>query len=171
MAFTGGRPSVSAQNRNNGGFTLIELMVTVAILTVAVGLAVPEFLRWHVQSQLRQATTEIATQLMLARMAAMNRNRSVDVTVQSSGGAVHISAVAPASGAAVIKDASFPTRVTAVVGSPVTVSFSSLGMRTTGGTGTQTIGVCDTYRRQYSVSIIPSGKVNWSINPSGTACP
>ena len=67
------KTSVSAQNRNNGGFTLIELMVTVAILTVAVGLAVPEFLRWHVQSQLRQATTEIATELMLARMAAMNR--------------------------------------------------------------------------------------------------
>ena len=171
MAFTGGLTVVSALNRNNGGFTLIELMVTVAILTVAVGLAVPEFLRWHAQSQLRQATTEIATQLMLARMAAMNRNRSVDVTIQSFGGAVHISAVAPASGAAVIKDTSFPTRVTAVVGSPVVVSFSSLGMRTTGGTGTQTIGVCDTYRRQYSVSIIPSGKVNWSNNPSGTACP
>jgi hypothetical protein len=84
---------------------------------------------------------------------------------------VQISAIAPASGAAVIKDKSFPTRVTSVVGSPVTVSFSSLGMRTTGGTGTQTIGVCDTYRRQYSVSIIPSGKVNWSVNPSGSPCP
>ena len=65
----------------------------------------------------------------------------------------------------------FNTRVASVVGSPVTVSFSSLGLRTTGGTGTQTIGVCDTYQRQYSVVIIPSGKVQWSINPSGTACP
>jgi Tfp pilus assembly protein FimT len=146
-------------------------MVVVGILTIAVGLAIPEFLRWHVQSQLRQATSEIATQLTLARMAAMNRNRSVDVTVQSSGGAVHISAVSPSSGAAVIKDKAFPTRVTSVLGSPVTVSFSSMGMRTTAGTGTQTIGVCDTYQRQYSVSIIPSGKVQWSINPSGTPCP
>jgi prepilin-type N-terminal cleavage/methylation domain-containing protein len=161
---------VSTLNRN-GGFTLIELMVVVGILTIAVAVAVPEFLRWHVQSQLRQATTEIATQLMLARMAAMNRNRSVDVTVQSTGGAVHISAVAPATGAEVIKDKVFPSRVTSVMGSPVTVSFSSLGLRTTAGTGTQTIGVCDTYQRQYSVSIIPSGKVQWSINPSATPCP
>ena len=161
---------MSALNRTNG-FTLIELMVVVGILTIAVALALPEFLRWHVQSQLRQATSEIATQLMLARMAAMNRNRSVDVTVQTTGGAVRISAIAPASGAEVIKEKVFPTRVTSVVGSPVTVSFSSLGMRTTGGTGTQTIGVCDTYQRQYSVSIIPAGKVQWSIYPSGTPCP
>jgi prepilin-type N-terminal cleavage/methylation domain-containing protein len=161
---------VSALSRNSG-FTLIELMVVVAILTIAVGLALPEFLRWHVQSQLRQASSEIATQLMLARMAAMNRNRSVDVTVQGSGEGVHISAFAPSSGTTVIKDKMFSSRVTSVLGSPVIVSFSSMGMRTTGGSGTQTIGVCDTYQRQYSVSIIPSGKVNWSINPTGTPCP
>jgi type IV fimbrial biogenesis protein FimT len=153
------------------GFTLIELMITVAILTIGVSLAIPDFLRWYGQSQLRQATTEIATQLTLARMAGMNRNRSVDVTVQTSGGAVHISGVASSSGVAVIKDKSFPTRVTSVVGSPVTVSFSSMGVRTSGGTGAQTIGVCDTYGRQYSVTIIPSGKVNWSPNSSGTPCP
>lgn len=152
------------------GFTLIELMITVAILTIAVGLAIPDFLRWHVQSQLRQATTEIATQLTLARMVGMNRNRSVDVTVQTSGGAVHISALS-SSGVAVIQDKSFPTRVTSVVGSPVTVSFSSLGVRTSGGTGAQTIGVCDSYGRQYSVTIIQSGKVNWSPNSGGTPCP
>jgi prepilin-type N-terminal cleavage/methylation domain-containing protein len=152
------------------GFTLIELMIAVAILTIAVALAIPDFLRWHVQSQLRQATTEIATQLTLARMVGMNRNRSVDVTVQTSGGAVHISALS-SSGVVVIKDKSFPTRVTSVVGSPVTVSFSSMGVRTSAGTGTQTIGVCDSYGRQYSVTIIPSGKVNWSPNGGGTPCP
>ncbi|WP_455378379.1 pilus assembly FimT family protein [Petrachloros mirabilis] len=157
--------------RGNAGFTLVEVMIAAAILTIAAGLAVPEFLRWYVQSQLRQATSEIATQLTLARMAAMNRNRSVDVTVQQSGGALHMSAVAPSSGESVINDKSFPTSVKTVIGSPVLVSFSSLGIRTSAGTGTQTIGVCDMYNRQYSISIIPSGKVNWSINASGTPCP
>jgi prepilin-type N-terminal cleavage/methylation domain-containing protein len=153
------------------GFTLVELMIAVAILAIGVSLAIPDFLRWYTQSQLRQATSEIATQLILARMAGMNRNRAVDVTVQTSGGAVHISAVSSSSGVAVINDKSFPSRVTSIVGSPVTVSFSSLGLRTTGGTGVQSIGVCDTYGRQYSVTIIPAGKVNWSVNPGGTPCP
>ena len=161
---------MSRQYRNSG-FTLIELMIAVAILSIATSLAVPEFLRWHAQSRLRQATSEIATQLVLARMAAMNRNRNVDVTVQTTGGLVHLSAVTSTSGTPVINDTTFPGQVSSVVGSPVTISFSSLGLRTSGGTGTQFIGVCDIYKRQYSVAVVPSGKVNWSINNTGTACP
>ena len=152
------------------GFTLIELMIAVAIIGIAAALAMPDFLRWQAQSQLRQATSEIATQMTLARMAGMNRNRSVNVTVQNLGGQIHISALS-SSGAVVITDKSFTSGVMSVVGSPVTVSFSSLGIRTNGGTGVQSIGVCDRYNRQYSVTIIPSGKVNWSVDPSGTPCP
>src|SRR5512146_3058487 len=121
------------------GFTLVELMVAVAIISIAVGLAMPYYSEWQAQSKLRQATSEIATQLTLARMAAMNRNRSVDVTVENLGGTVHISAVS--SGVAVIKDKNLPPRVTSVIGSPITVSFSSMGLRTSGGTGVQSIGV------------------------------
>lgn len=161
--------------KRNGGFTLIELMITVAILTIAASLAIPEFLRWHVQSRLRQTTSEIATQLVLARMIAMNRNRAVDVTVQTVSGVLHLSAstsaTPPATGVVVIKDKTFPIQVPSMVGSPVTVSFSSMGIKTSGGTGTQSIGVCDVYKRQYSVLIAPSGKVNWSNNSTATSCP
>jgi prepilin-type N-terminal cleavage/methylation domain-containing protein len=153
------------------GFTLVELMVAMAIITIAVGLAMPYYSQWQAQSKLRQATSEIATQLTLARMAAMNRNRSVDVTVQSSGGTVHVSAVTSSSGVPVIKDTPLQAGGTSVVGSPITVSFSSMGSRTSGGTGVQEIGVCDTFKRQYAVTVIPTGKVNWSTNASATPCP
>ena len=157
--------------QRNSGFTLIELMIAVAIIGIAASLAIPEFLRWNAQSQLREATSEIATQLALARMIAMNRNTSVDVTVQTASGVLHVSAITPASGTVVIKDKTFPSQVPSMVGSPVTVSFSSLGLRTSGGTGSQSIGVCDAYKRQYSVMVIPSGKVNWSRNSTATSCP
>jgi len=171
MACGGGLPTVRAVNRD-AGFTLIELMIAVAIVTIATALAVPNFLRWYTQFELRQATSEIATQLILARMAGMNRNRGVVVTVQTVGTLAHISAVtSDVSPVSVINDKSLPG-APSVVGSPVTVSFSSMGLRTSGGTGTQTIGVCDAYKRQYSVTIIPTGKVNWSVdNLSGIPCP
>jgi len=156
------------------GFTLIELMIAVAIAAIAVSLAVPNFLRWYNESQLRQATSEIANKLTLARLAGMTQNRGVNVTVQNVGAVVQISAVA-SSGTSVFTNTneSFPPRVKSIVGSPVTVSFSSLGLRTSAGTGVQTIGVCDAYGNQYSVTIIPTGKVNWSVNPiqPPTPCP
>jgi len=151
------------------GFTLVEVMVAAGILTIAAALMLPNFLQWYAQSQLRQATSDIATQLTLARMAGMNRNRGVDVTVQNVAGAVQISAVS--SGVAVFNDKTLPPRASSVVGSPIVVSFSSLGLRTSGGTGVQTIGVCDAYKRQYSVTIVPSGKVNFSLDSSVTPCP
>jgi len=164
------RCTMQMYRARQAGFSLIEVMIVVAIIGISAALAAPNFTQWYVQTQLRQTTAEIASQLTLARMAGMNRNRSVDVTVMNSGGVVSLSAVTSA-GAAVINTASFPTHVKSVVGTPVTVSFSSMGVRTSGGTGVQTIGLCDTYGRQYSVTIVASGKVNWSPNTSGVPCP
>jgi prepilin-type N-terminal cleavage/methylation domain-containing protein len=153
------------------GFTLIELMIAVAILAIGSALAVPEFLQWHAKTQLRQATSEIASQLTLARMAAMNRNRGVDVTIQAVSGVVTVSAVTTGGSATVLPATAVLNRVTGVTGSPVTVSFSSLGVKTSGGTGTQTFGVCDVKKRQYSIQVIPSGRVNWLPTSTATPCP
>jgi prepilin-type N-terminal cleavage/methylation domain-containing protein len=156
--------------RGQTGFTLVETMVVAAIVGIAAALAVPNYLQWQAQSKLRQAVSEIATQLTLARMAAMNRNRGVDVSVLNSTGAVHISAMTSSSGMPVINDTPLQPG-TSVAGSPITVSYSSLGLRTSGGTGIQTIVVCDAYSRQYAVTVLPTGKVNWSTNQVVTPCP
>jgi len=164
------RCTIHTFRASQAGFTLIEVMIVVVIIGISAALALPNFTQWYVQTQLRQTTTEIASQLTLARMAGMSRNRSMDVTVTGSGGGVSLSS-ALSSGGTVINSATFPIHVKSVVGSPVTVSFSSMGVRTSGGTGVQTIGVCDEYKRQYTVTIIASGKVNWSTNAGATPCP
>ena len=164
------RSTLQMFRARQAGFSLIEVMIVVAIIGISAGLALPNFTQWYVQTQLRQTTAEVASQLTLARMTGMSRNRSMDVTVAHSGGVVSVSSVL-STGGPVINSTTFPTHVKSVVGSPVTVSFSSMGVRTSGGTGMQTIGLCDTYGRQYSVTIIASGKVNWSPNTSGVPCP
>jgi type IV pilus assembly protein PilA len=158
-------------NKGQGGFTLLEVMIVVAIFGIGAAIAVPEFVRWNARTQLRQATSEIASQLTMARMAAMNRNRGVDVTIQATSGVVNVSAVASGGSGTVIPTRSLTSNVKAVTGGPVTVSFSSLGVKTSAGTGTQTFGVCDTNNVQYSVTIIPTGRVNWAASPTATPCP
>ena len=157
--------------RNSAGFTLIELLIAVGIVSLGAALAAPQFLAWNARTQLRQATSEIASQLTMARMAAMNRNRSVDVTIQSASGGVSILAVASGASTAVIPTKTLANSVTTVTGSPVTVSFSSLGVKTSGGTATQSFGVCDVNKQQYSVQIIPAGRVNWSPTATAVPCP
>ena len=159
------------QYKDQSGFTLIELMIVVAIVGIGVSLAVPEFIRWNARTQLRQATSEIVSQLTMARMAAMNRNRDVDVTIQATSGVVNVSAVVSGGSGTVIPARNLMNSVKSVTGGPVTVSFSSLGVKTSGGTAAQTFGVCDTNNVQYSVTVIPAGRVNWSAIPTATPCP
>ena len=159
------------QKNREGGFTLIEMMIVVAIIGIGASIAVPEFIKWNARTQLRQATSEIASQLTMARMAAMNRNRGVDVTIQATSGVVNVSAVASGGSGTVIPSRSLMNSVKSVTGGPVTVSFSSLGVKTSAGTGTQTFGVCDANNVQYSVTIIPTGRVNWSVSSTATPCP
>ena len=151
------------------GFTLIEVMIVVAIVSVVVGLALPNYLQWVDRSNLRQVTSNIATQLTMARVAGMNRNRSVDVTVDHYNGTGRISAVTT-TGTSVFNDL-VQINDAYVIGSPVTVSYNGRGLRTSGGTGIQTIGVCNRNKLQYSVTIMPNGKVNWSLDPSAMPCP
>ncbi|MBN7138474.1 hypothetical protein A7A76_00695 [Lysobacter enzymogenes] len=61
------------------GFTLLELMVTVAVAAVVVGLAVPSFIATINRSRLAGAANELVASLQMARMEAMRRNVSVTV--------------------------------------------------------------------------------------------
>jgi type II secretion system protein H len=157
--------------RQESGFTLIEVMVVVAIIGVMVGIAIPNFTQWQDRNRLHQTTAEVATQLTMARMVAMNRNRNVDVTIQNNGNSVRVSAVLSSTTATTVLDKTIEYTGNQVIGSPVTVSFSSMGQRISGGTAVNTIGICNVDKLQYSVTIIPVGKVNWSTNASATPCP
>jgi type IV fimbrial biogenesis protein FimT len=61
------------------GFTLIELMVTIAIAGVLVGVAIPSFTSVISSSRLNTSTNELITALNLARSEAVKRSQSVTV--------------------------------------------------------------------------------------------
>lgn len=144
-------------NRYDKGFTMIELMIVVAIVGIASTIAIPNFLEMIRQSQLKEAALEVANKLTTARMAAMNRNKAVTVALVATGGLVHVSATESSTGSLVIPDAPLMGQVNQVSGGPVT--FNSLGMRTTGTVGNQLVALTTVSNKTYSVIVAANGKI------------
>ena len=65
------------------GFSLVELIVVVALMGMMALIAAPWFIRMGQRSQIRSAAHEIQTTLLAARMKAVNLNQPVSVVIAS----------------------------------------------------------------------------------------
>jgi prepilin-type N-terminal cleavage/methylation domain-containing protein len=63
------------------GFSLVEVMVVVAIIGALVAVAVPNYITWNQKHQLKSEVGNLAGNLGRARMTAINQNIRVDVYV------------------------------------------------------------------------------------------
>lgn len=68
---------------NLSGFTLVELLIGIAILGILLATAAPSFNTWIQNSQIRTASESISTGLQLARAEAVRRNTSVTFTLNA----------------------------------------------------------------------------------------
>ncbi len=59
---------------NNRGFTIIELIVTMAIIAVVLGISVPTLLSGTSKTALKRASWNVAVELKAARQLAISRN-------------------------------------------------------------------------------------------------
>ena len=149
----------SSAPRCQKGFTLIEVMIAVAIVGILAMVAVPNYLQWNARYQLKQATTELAGSLNLARMVAMNRNLAVTVTLALVSGRVNVDfggALAPVV---------LPQAVVAFTGGP-TIQFTQQGL--SGSAANVSLTLTSQQGTIYSVVVTPAGKVNWCAHAT---CP
>lgn len=65
-------------------FTLIELMVAIAIVALLMAVTVPASLRFYESIQYRQAVRDVLATLGSARQRAMDKGKSQDVTFDSA---------------------------------------------------------------------------------------
>lgn len=65
------------QRGRQRGLTLIELMVTIALLALLLGLAAPSFSEWTRNAQVRTVTDALQSGTRLAQAEAVRRNRQV----------------------------------------------------------------------------------------------
>lgn len=67
------------------GFTMLELMVTIAVLAIIMGMAAPSFRNMMLSNSLSAAGNEVIAALQLARMEAVRRRGNVEVCPTTDG--------------------------------------------------------------------------------------
>jgi len=65
---------------HNKGFTLIELMITIAIFTVLAGFITPSFLQWRDRTKVKGDATNLRADFESAKLRAIKHNTNAVVT-------------------------------------------------------------------------------------------
>lgn len=71
--------------QQDAGFTLMEMLVIISIISIAAAVAVPGYLSWLPDIRLNSATRNLRADLGLARYYAIRRNGQVAVTFDVPG--------------------------------------------------------------------------------------
>lgn len=160
------RATVNKQDRlDESGFTLIEMAIVGAILSIAAAVAVPSYLEMYAKHELYQATTSLYNRLILARSSAISRNAMIAAAPASVPmGHDTVAFTAP------MGTETLPQKVKLVTPLPVNpIGFTPRGLSTS-PLAPQTIQLQSTRDPNliYTISLMPSGKVTWcrqAINP------
>jgi len=159
---------VPRMREGHRGFTLIEMVIVMAIMGVLVSIALPAFSQWRAHSAVNDASTAIMGHLKQARNIAMAESRDVRVvfattaytfdkdTTGSCGGCKNMTYSLSRYSA----NLSVSTKI-----SNNTVTFSSSGTGTTG-----TITLKDSVDTSFCKNITVNG-IGRAYFSSSTACP
>ena len=71
--------------KKQSGFTLMELMITIAIIAILSGIAIPNAINWRNNAQVSSAARGLYSDLQSARSMAVKENRECTVTFNTSG--------------------------------------------------------------------------------------
>ena len=76
---------MSMNNNTHRGFTLIEAVVTIAVLGILLSIAIPSFSKMIERNRIASGTNEFRTALMLARSEAVTRSIPMTICVSDDG--------------------------------------------------------------------------------------
>lgn len=71
--------------KNNAAFTLLELMVTIGIIGVVIGIAVPNIIQWLPDYHLKKTARNLYSDMQLAKINAMKQNSDWAIVFDAAG--------------------------------------------------------------------------------------
>jgi type IV fimbrial biogenesis protein FimT len=78
-------PRIGSAIKSEGGFSLIELMIGVLLVSILMAIGVPSFRSLIEDQRLRAATTDLRLALNMTRSEAVKRNRTVVLSPGADG--------------------------------------------------------------------------------------
>jgi type IV fimbrial biogenesis protein FimT len=149
------------------GFTIVELVVVMAVLALLLFVAVPSFAGFLRNQQIRVAGDAILNGLQVARVEAMRRNVSVQVAVNvpATGWTVSESASGALIQSRTHEEGSPNAIVATTPGGATTITFTPLGGVTSNADGSFPVN-------QFDVNFNNPGGLacQTPINPAGPRC-
>lgn len=135
----------------SAGFSLIELMVGIAILAILLGLALPSFQTWIQNSQIRNAAEAIQNGLQRARAEAVTRNANVEFVLGAD-----TSWVVRVVGGANIESRSSSEESKNVTATITPVGATTVTFNSVGGLGINTDGSATLTQVELDSSVLPT---------------
>jgi len=165
--------SITTNMNTMKGLTLIELMVTLAVIAVLVAIGLPRLQGMSAGNRMASTINSLAADLALARSEAINRNRDFAITAQPGGWANGWIVSAPIMASAPIPINNFSSRgpvpngMTLVEsGGFLTITYRNTGIRA--NTANLTFTLCDTGKSSRIININATGRYTTSL---GAICP
>lgn len=123
-----------APNKRQSGFTLVELMLAIAIFGILLAIALPNFSEMIINQRVRSASSDLFATLLYARSEAIKRNATINVVrsgaVWEAGWSVQTSGTVT-----VLKRQDPYTRITVTTDPPSsTLAFGANGRPLAGAT-------------------------------------
>ena len=147
------------------GFTLVELMVTLAVFAILIARAVPSMQQIVASQRVRSVASDIASDLVIARNEAVKRGDNVQLAPSDSGWA-GVQPLKVTSSSELLSSRNATGSGVTFAASPLTVTYDKYG-RLSGAASVVRFSINSGSASQRCVSVDPSGRPK----SMASACP